>query len=62
MYGSLTAEAKSACSAASRPAFTAVTISMGASIERAARVGAMAGVWEGISGHFPCVKKRAPVS
>ena len=29
MYGSLTTEAKSACSAASRAAFTAVTISMG---------------------------------
>ena len=29
MYGSLTTEAKSACSAASRAAFKAVTISMG---------------------------------
>eukprot|EP00964_Phaeocystis_antarctica_P003050 scaffold1627_cov58-Phaeocystis_antarctica.AAC.4 len=42
MYGSLTTEAKSACSAASRPAFTAVTISMGRR-SRAARAGAMAG-------------------
>ena len=32
MYGSLTTEAKSACSAASRAAFTAVTISMGAAM------------------------------
>ena len=39
MYGSLTTEAKSACRPASRQAFKAVTISMGASVDT--RVGAM---------------------